>query len=74
MKPYLFRSIIYRGMWACALARPDRSGRRKWEPVPHARIIYGDTPRAAYLRWKEYHMAALYGEMKGGPDVGSARS
>ena len=69
MKPYMFRSITYPGWWACTLARPDRSGRRKWEPVPHARIIYGVTPRAAYIRWKEY---GLYDEMKGGSYVGSA--
>ena len=69
MKPYLFRSIIYHGLWACVQARPDLSGLSKWEPVPNARIIYGDTPRAAYIRWKEY---ALYDEMKGGSYVGSA--
>lgn len=71
MKPYLFRSVAYPGMWACMLARPATSGPRKWEPVPHARIIYGVTPRAAYIRWKEY---GLYDEMKGGSYVGSARS
>ena len=59
-------------MWACVLARPAISGRRKWEPVSNATVIYGTTPRAAYIRWKEYHMAALYGEMKGGSYVGSA--
>ena len=69
MKPYLFRSIVHPGMWACTLARPAISGPRKWEPVPHAAVIYGDTPRAAYIRWKEY---ALYDEMKGVPYVGSA--
>ena len=63
MKPYLFLSVVHPGMWACVLARPAISGHRKWEPVPHARIIYGDTPRAAYIRWEEY---ALYDEMKGG--------
>lgn len=72
MKPYLFRSIVYPGMWACTLAqRPTASSIRKWEPVPHARIIYGVTPRAAYIRWKE---DGLYDEMKGGSYVGSARS
>lgn len=54
MKPYLFRSIRYRGMWACTQARPDPSGLRKWEPVPNAQIIYGHTPRSAYKLWKEY--------------------
>ena len=71
MKPYLFRSVVHPGMWACMLARTATSAPRKWEPVPHARIIYGDTPRAAYIRWKEY---GLYDEMKGGSYVGSARS
>lgn len=71
MKPYMFRSVVHQGMWACMLARPAISGYRKWEPVPHARVIYGDTPRAAYIRWKEY---GLYDEMKGGSYVGSARS
>ena len=69
MKPYMFRSITHRGMWACTLARLDRSGIRKWEPVPNARIIYGHTPHDAYLLWKEY---GLYDEMKGGSYVGSA--
>ena len=73
MNPYLFRSITYRGMWACVQARPDLSGLRKWEPVPNARIIYGATPRDAYTLWKEYHTAAVQrGEIKGGSNVGSA--
>ena len=55
MKPYLFRSVVHPGMWACMLARPAISGYRKWEPVPNAAVIYGDTPRAAYTRWKEYY-------------------
>ena len=72
MKPYLFRSVVHPGMWACMLARPASSVPRKWEPVPNAVVIYGVTPRAAYFRWKKYHMAARGGEMKGGSNVGSA--
>ena len=71
MKPYLFRSVVHPGMWACVLARRAISGPRKWGPVPNAVVIYGVTPRGAYIRWKEY---ALHDEMKGGSYVGSARS
>ena len=66
MKPHLFRSVVHPGMWACMLGRPASSGPRKWEPVPNAVVIYGITPRDAYLRWKKYNMAAWFGEMKGG--------
>lgn len=72
MKPYLFRSVVHPGMWACMLARPDLRGGRKWEPVPNAVVIYGVTPRAAYVRWKKYHTRRRRGEMKGGSNVGSA--
>lgn len=55
MKPYLFRSVVHPGMWACILGRPASSGPRKWEPVPNAAVIYGITPRDAHFRWKKYH-------------------
>ena len=54
MKPYLFRSVVHPGMWACMLGRPASTGPRKWEPVPDALIVYGANPRHAYERWLEY--------------------
>ena len=54
MKPHLFRSVVHPGMWACMLARSAIRGQRNLEPVPNAVVIYGITPRDAYLRWKEH--------------------
>lgn len=57
MKPHLFLSRIHPGLWACVASRPTHPGcRRKLAPVHDAPFIYGDTPRTAYQKWKEYNV------------------
>lgn len=55
MKPHIFKSVIYPGVWACcAKVRTDHAG-RIYAPAPRALIVYATTPRNAYKRWKEYY-------------------
>lgn len=53
MKPHIFKSRVYRGLWACCAKRLS-DGPRRYEPVPWAPVVYGANPHHAYERWSEY--------------------
>ena len=51
MKPHIFKSVLYTGLWACVTAQKWPYRQRKLGPVPRAHVVYGTTPHLAYKRW-----------------------